>query len=195
MNPITREEILLPHEFEKVRPEALRRIIALKKIRRVPLGDKMSLVFENRDTMWFQVQEMVRVERMEDPAQIQEELDVYNALLPDRGQLSATLFIEITDPERMLQELERFLGIEEDRRVYLEYQPGPRVYGKFDLLYRNPEKVSSVYFLKFDIPEAMREKTADPDTALHLVVDHPNYYARTQLSMELRHQLGEELIG
>lgn len=193
MKKIALEEIMLPADYEKVRAEILPQIIELKKRRRVILGDKMSLVFENHRTLWFQVQEMVRIERIEKPELIQEELDVYNPLLPERGQLSATLFIEITDPERLLEELEQFHGIESDDTVYLELQPGPRFYGQFDILYRNPQKVTTVYFLKFTIPEEYWSAFADPNTGLHLIVDHPNYYARTQLPMDLRKELASEL--
>ena len=193
MKKIELQEIMLPGEYEKIRSEILPQIIALKKRRRVPLGDKMSLVFENHKTLWFQVQEMVRIEHMEKPELIQEELDVYNPLLPERGQLSATLFIELTDPDRFLEELQQFHGIESEQTVYLEFQPGPRIFGEFDILYRNPRKVTTVYFLKFNVPEDLWSAFDNPNTGLHLVVDHPNYYARTQLPLELRKELAREL--
>lgn len=194
MKKIALEEILLPKQYELKRPKILPEIIQYKKSRRLILGEMMSLIFENHRTLWFQVQEMVRVERMEDPELIREELNVYNALLPEKGQLSATLFIEITDTKRMLDELSRFKGIEDGECISLEFQPGSGIVGIFDMLYRNPNKVSSVYFLKFNIPEDSVIKVSDPNIALHLVVNHPNYYVRAQVPMELRRQLGEELI-
>ena len=88
-------------EYEKVRDAMRARIIELKRRRRVSVGSHLSLVFENRDTLLFQIQEMCRVERITDDARVQDELDVYNALLPRPGELSATLFIEITEKDQI----------------------------------------------------------------------------------------------
>src|SRR4029450_1370249 len=93
---IARSEVLNFFEYEKVRAAMRERVIELKRRRRVTVGEHLSFVFENRDTVVFQIQEMCRVERITDDAKIQDELDVYNALLPGPRELSATLFIEIT---------------------------------------------------------------------------------------------------
>src|SRR5260370_15523108 len=98
-------------DYEKVREEAQNRIIALKKNRRVQVGDMISFVFENRDTVLFQIQEMVRAERIVDEEKIQDEIDVYNELIPGDGELSATMFIEIQDQARIRETLEKLLGI------------------------------------------------------------------------------------
>src|ERR1700675_1281241 len=89
-----------------------RRVTALKRDRRVAVGPYLSFVFENRDTLLFQIQEMCRVERITDDARVQDEIDVYNALLPGLGELSATLFIEITDKDQIQAVLDRFIGID-----------------------------------------------------------------------------------
>ncbi len=192
MSVLTLEDILKPGEYEKIRSRVLQKIVELKKKRRLILGDKMSVVFENKDTLWYQVQEMVRVEHMEQDELIQEELDVYNPLLPEKGVLSATLFIELPNPETVLEELQRFHGIESEDTVYLEFQPGPRIHAVFDVLYRNPEKVATVYFIKFHLHDDALKLLDDPGTGLYFIVDHPNYYVRAQVPMELRKDLARE---
>src|SRR5215470_9442508 len=119
MNPLTASDIANLHEYELERPDFRQRVIALKGRRRVPLGPLMTLVFENRDTVRFQIQEMTRVERIVRPDRVQHEVDVYNELLPAPGQLAATLFIEITDQARVQSVLDGFIGLEEPGRLLL----------------------------------------------------------------------------
>ena len=97
MKKITREEILNIYEYEKARPQKMQEIIQLKKKRRVFIEPWIHLVFENRETVWFQIQEMIRAERMVREEEIQQEIDVYNELIPDKNELSVTMFIEIPD--------------------------------------------------------------------------------------------------
>src|SRR6266536_5656655 len=106
------EDVVNFFEYEKVREEVRAGVIALKRVRRVPVGRHLSFVFENRDTVLFQIQEMCRAERITEDAEIRAELDVYNALLPNPRELSATLFIEITDKDQNQAVLDRFLGID-----------------------------------------------------------------------------------
>ena len=98
MTPIARAEILNLYEYEKVREARREQVIALKRRRRVGLGRYLSFVFENRETVWFHIQEMIRAERIVDDAKVDEEIVVYNDLLPAAGELAATMFIEIGDP-------------------------------------------------------------------------------------------------
>ena len=101
MKALTPDDIIPSADYERQREGFRARIIELKKRRRISVGPLITLVFENRETLLFQIQEMVRVEQIFDPAKVQEELDVYNALLPAAGEVSATLLIEITDDARM----------------------------------------------------------------------------------------------
>ncbi|HEY4908440.1 MAG TPA: DUF3501 family protein, partial [Methylomirabilota bacterium] len=103
------KDVLNFFEYEKVRAEMRERAIELKRVRRVTVGRYLSFVFENRDTVLFQIQEMCRVERITDDAKIQDELD---AIVPGPRELSATLFIEITDKEQIQPVLDRFMGID-----------------------------------------------------------------------------------
>src|SRR5215510_15567200 len=107
-------------EYERQREAFRDRIIQIKKDRRLAVGDLITLVFENRDTVLFQIQEMVRAERIVDPAKIQDEIDVYNELLPGPGELSATLFIEISESREIKPTLQRLLGLTRPGIVRME---------------------------------------------------------------------------
>src|SRR5712692_4316748 len=108
MRPLTIEDIQNLQEYELARPLFRQRVIESKKRRRSPLGPLMTVVFENRDTVRFQIQEMLRVERIVQPDKVQHEIDTYNELLPADGQVAGTLFIEITDPSRVQSVLDGF---------------------------------------------------------------------------------------
>ena len=110
MNAITMNEVMPIAEYERQREAFRSRVIELKRKRRISVGPLVTLVFENRETLRFQVQEMIRVERIVDPAKVQDELDVYNGLLPGPDELSATLLIEITEEAKMKEWLDRFMG-------------------------------------------------------------------------------------
>ena len=97
MKKVTLDEIMGLERYEQARAECRQRIIALKKQRRVSVGDQVTFVFENHDTMWFQIHEMLRAEHISDLDRVREELEVYNALIPEPGELSATMLIEITE--------------------------------------------------------------------------------------------------
>src|SRR5574342_1085292 len=118
MKKVALEDLVGLAAYEKVREEARQKIIELKKYRRVSVGDKVTLVFENRDTVIFQIQEMMRAEKITDLDKIREEIEVYNELIPGPRELSATLFLEIEDQSQLREELLKFLGIDES--VYLK---------------------------------------------------------------------------
>ena len=131
MKPIEQGEILDLASYEQIRERFRRRVVDLKKNRRVGVGDRVTLVFENRDTLLFQIQEMLRAERISAPRGVQAEIDVYNPLMPSAAELSATLFIEITDSARIREDLHGLVGIDEhvslvvgDRRVPARFEPG-----------------------------------------------------------------------
>jgi hypothetical protein len=193
-------DVLNFFEYEKVRGEMRERVIDLKRVRRVPVGEHLAFVFENRDTVLFQIQEMCRVERIADDARVQDELDVYNALLPRRGELSATLFIEITDKDQIQPVLDRFMGIDAgsvDRgpTVWIQVGKDFAIPGDFEAGHSDEEKgkLSAVHFVRFAFPpEAVR---AFADSPVHLVVDHPAARARVELSAETKAELIKDLRG
>jgi len=188
-------DVLNFFEYEKVRAEMRGRVIDLKRVRRVPVGEYLSFVFETRDTVLFQIQEMCRVERITDDARIQDEINVYNALLPGPGELSATLFIEITDKAQIQPVLDRFMGIDVGPTVWIQVGKDFAVPGAFEAGHSDEEKgkLSAVHFVRFAFPpEAVR---AFADSPVHLVVDHPAVRARVELAAETKAQLLQDLRG
>jgi hypothetical protein len=180
-------------EYEKVREDRRRRVIALKEKRRVEVGPYLSFVFENRETLLFQIQEMCRAERIIDDARVQEEIDVYRALLPGPGELSATLFIEIADKDQIKPVLDRFMGIDTGHHVWIEMADGLRVPGVFEAGHSDEEKgkLAAVHFVRFVFSdEAMK---AFRRFAVDLVTDHPAARARTRLSDEAKAELLADL--
>lgn len=186
-------DVLNFFEYEKVRASMRARVIALKRVRRVSVGAHLSFVFENRDTVLFQVQEMCRVERITDDGRIQAELDVYNGLLPQRGELSATLMIEIEDQAQIKPILDRFVGIDVGPHVFIQVGKEYAVPGVFEAGHSDEEKgkLSAVHFVRFAFPPEAVRAFASAD--VFLVVDHPAERARTPLSAETRAALLEDL--
>jgi len=183
-------------EYEKVREPAKARNIEATQHRRVSVGDRITLLFENRETVLFQIQEMVRTERIVEQRKIQDEIDVYNGLVPERGELSATLFIEIPEIARLPQQevrqlVNRFLGLDRGC-VFLEIG-GLRVPARFEEGKSQEERMSAVHFLRFALSPAAREALADPAQAVRLVVDHPNYKARQEVPPATRAELLKDL--
>ena len=155
----------------------------------------LSLVFENRETLLFQIQEMCRAERIIDDAKVQEEIDVYSALLPRPGELSASLFIEIADKDQIKPVLDRFMGIDTGRHVWMEVASGTTLPGEFESGHSDEEKgkLAAVHFVRFAFPpEAVR---VFMDSPTFLVVDHPAERARVELSQETKTQLVLDLRG
>jgi hypothetical protein len=192
MTPVTRDEILNLYEYEKVREARRQEVIDLKGRRRVQVGRYLSLVFENRATVWFQIQEMMRAERIVDDAKLADELAVYNGLLPEAGELAATMFIEIGDPAAVKPVLDALLGI--DTRDYVRMEVDAHVIvGRFETGHSDEElgKLSAVHFVRFSVPPALRQGFARSEVTL--VVDHPNERARTTLSSETKASLAEDL--
>jgi hypothetical protein len=192
MEKLTFSEIRPLAEYERERAEFRSRIIALKSHRRIEVGDLITLVFENRETVRFQIQEMMRVERIQDEGKIREELETYNALIPDAGELSATLFIEITDAGRIKETLDRLMGIDEPGRLWLELG-GERCVALFEAGHSNEEKLSAVHYLRFRLTPEQQQRLADPSLAARLVVDHPHYRASAELGLPTRQSLLADL--
>lgn len=187
MKPLTKEDLIPYADYERVRDSFRQRIIQLKQRRRISLGDRVTLVFENRETIQFQIQEMIRVERIFEPAKIQAELDVYNELIPAEGQLSATLLIEITDNERITQELDAFRGI--DRGNTVAIQAGPHtVYGEFEGGRSKEDKISAVHFVLFRPTAEFVRTLADPDSKVLILINHPGYRVEAEVPEDMRQE-------
>jgi hypothetical protein len=175
--------------YEKVREKSRQRIIELKRRRRISVGDQVSLVFENRDTVIFQIQEMMRAEKISDLDKIREEIDVYNELIPAPGELSATLFLEIEDQTHLREDLLKFLGI--DEAVYFKVG-GHCIHARFEEGRSKEDKISAVQYVKFPFPEPALQAFIAGEKA-ELVIDHPNYKASASIDAGTRQSLMEDL--
>jgi hypothetical protein len=180
MTPIARNEILPIGEYEAIRPHFRARIIEEKRVRRAALSPIMTVIFENRDSVLMQIQEMLRTERITSEDGIAHELETYNELLPKAGQLSMTLFIEIADKAAREQKLVDLAGLEE--KVALEIA-GVRVPGTAaDRSVEGIARTTAIHYFKFDLPEATRAKLASGDAGVAVVCEHPAAPARVELS-------------
>lgn len=191
MEKIRFEDVKNLYEYEKVRDPLRRDVIALKRHRRIPVGDRLSFVFENRQTVLFQIQEMIRAERIVADDRVQDEIDVYNDLIPGPGELSATMLIEIEEKSQIQPVLDSLMGVDSGDYVWLQVGPDHVVPGQFEPGHSKEDKIAAVHFVRFALPEAAREAFAREPVAL--VVEHPNYRARTGLSEEARRALLEDL--
>jgi len=196
MSAIRISEVMDLVEYEKARDTVRSRVIELKKRRRLALGDNLTLLFENRETVLFQIQEMVRTERLVEPTRVQEEIDAYAALLPGGGELSATLFIEIPELARMGQEevrrtVNRFRGLEHGA-VALEL--GPQVVpARFESGQTSEEKMAAVHYVRFAVPPEGRSALSDPGQPARARVEHPAARAVAELPGTLRAELLADL--
>jgi hypothetical protein len=178
MKPITRDELLELGAYEKIREAFLRSVIERKKLRYVKLGEHMTALFENRDTVLLQVQEMLRTERITQEAAIAHELSTYNELVPGERELSLTLFIEYQDRDERERMLTALAGLEDRFRLrvgdaLLSVIPDKRG--------TDPTRTMAVHYLKFPMTEAAFSAFRDGSAAVSLEVAHPAYMARTEL--------------
>ncbi|GBC88660.1 MAG: DUF3501 family protein [Hydrogenobacter thermophilus] len=192
MKKISFDEILNIYEYEKVREEKKREIIELKKNRRVFLGDLVHLVFENRQTVWFQIQEMIRAERMVKDEEIMQEIEVYNELVPDKNQLSVTMFIEIPDEEERKRLLPKLVGIHDHLYLHIGNKHTVRAIAdersKEDYEYG---KAAVVHFLKFNLTDQQVEDLKN--LPLKLEINHPNYKAMADIPENVKAELIKDL--
>ena len=196
MKPLAREELLDLDAYEEARAAYRDAVIELKARRRLAVGDRVSLVFENRETLRFQVQEMLRIERIHDPESVQRELDVYNELVPGEGELSATLFVEITESSRIRHELDRLVGIDEHVSLVLgEGADAEEIAARFDPKQLEEDRISAVQYLKFRVPRRWLPRLADPALPARVRIDHPNYRCEAELPGPMRESLLADLTG
>jgi hypothetical protein len=188
---VSLEEILGLDRYESEREALRRNIIELKKRRRVAVGDRVTFVFENHETMLFQVQEMLRAEHTVDLDKIRDEIDVYNALVPGAGELSATLLIEITESDRIREDLVQLIGI--DECVTLHIGERYQVPAQFEPGRSKADKLSAVQYVRFEFGSEERQAFLDRGEPIRLVIDHPNYRATAQIIPEVHASLAEDL--
>jgi len=193
MTPIARNEVLPIGEYEAIRPHFRARVIEEKRVRRATLSPIMTVIFENRDSVLMQVQEMLRTERITSEDGIAHELETYNELLPKHGQLSMTLFIEIADKAAREQKLVDLAGLEE--KVALEIG-GVRVQGTAaDRSVEGIARTTAIHYFKFDLPEAARAKLQSGEAGIAVVCEHPAEPARVELPPATVKSLSRDLAA
>jgi Protein of unknown function (DUF3501) len=198
MKPIERNEVLGIAEYEVIRDRFRARVIEEKKRRRVALGPKATCVFENRDSVLLQIQEMLRTERITREAAIQHEIETYNQLVPGAGELSVTIMIEIPEKE----EREAFLVAARGFEKHVVLAVGSeRMRAVGERVGAGDERTTAVHYLKFPLTAraaaALRGATSPDTTIAHVEVevDHPAYAVRVPLPAETIVSLGEDLVG
>jgi hypothetical protein len=189
---IRRESLLSLEAYARERDAFRARVIEHKKRRTVHLGGHLTLQFEDELTIRYQVQEMLRIERMFEEEAIQGELDAYNPLVPDGHNWKATMLLEYPDEAERRRMLARLKGIE--RRVWVQVEGSGRVFALADedLERENEEKTSSVHFLRFELDGTMRDALRR-GASVTVGVEHPEYRASTALGGEARAALVADL--
>jgi hypothetical protein len=179
MPQIARDSLMTLEAYAKARPEFRRKVLDHKKNRAVHVGPHVTLLFEDELTVRYQVQEMLRIEKIFEEDGILHELESYNPLIPDGRNFKATMMIEYPDPAVRRVELAKLKGIED--RVWVQVEGSPKVYAiaDEDLERENEEKTSAVHFLRFELTEDMA-KALKYGVSLSVGVDHPNYTAAVE---------------
>jgi hypothetical protein len=189
---IARESLLSLEAYARERNAFRAKVIAHKKLRTLHVGGHVTLQFEDELLIRYQIQEMLRVERIFEEEGIQHELDAYNPLVPDGANWKATMFIEYPDVEERKRMLERLKGIE--RKTWVQVEGAERVYAiaDEDLERENEEKTAAVHFVRFELPPAFRQALRR-GARLSIGVDHPEYRASVEPTPEQRAALAADL--
>ena len=186
VRPITRRDIKGPALYGPIRDDFRKRVIELKRPRRVVIGDRVALVFENRHTLTLQIEEMCRAENLTRDDQIEAEIEVYNALMPTESSLSATLFIELPQDADPYVELKQLVGLDEH---VLMHVGAHAIRAAFEPGRSTEDKISAVQYIRFPLGPEARAALLQPGTPIAIEIDHPNYQHRIACSDELRASL------
>ena len=183
MAHLTHSDLMTLEAYSKYLKENKPKLIAHRRARTVHLGDHITLQFEDRETIQYQIQEMLRVEKIFEEEGIQSELDAYNPLIPDGSNWKATMLIEYADINERRRELARLIDVED--RMFVEVEGHPRVYAiaDEDLDRETDEKTSAVHFLRFELPAAMRAALL-AGAGVKLGCDHTNYPQHIEIAPE-----------
>jgi hypothetical protein len=185
VKPLTKDDILGADAYERERPGLRQRMMLIKDRRRVTVGDHCSVHFECRDTLGYQVHEMLRAEHSwSRPGAVEAELEAYNPLIPAAGELSATVMFEFDDEEERRVRFAELVGI--DRHLTLVIGDTPPMLARFDRMQIDDQRISSVQFVKWDLDDCQRALLKTEGTVLRLVIDHPKYAAQAVLSETTR---------
>ncbi|MCS6786070.1 MAG: DUF3501 family protein [Thiobacillaceae bacterium] len=192
MEKLTRADLFSLEQYAQVRKDFRAKVLEHKKNRRLPLGEHAALYFEDRLTMQYQIQEMLRIERIFEPEEIQAELDVYNPLIPDGHNWKASFMLEYPDLEERRRALARLVGIE--HKVWLQVAGFERLWpiANEDLDRSHPDKTASVHFLRFELTPEMIAAVKG-GAGLRAGIDHPNYTVEVEVPDNVRASLVADL--
>ena len=193
-NLLKREDLFSLEEYAEKRSNIRKNVMNVKKLREVRLGEHIRLLFENHQTVQYQVQEMLRIEKIFEADGIQDELDVYNSLIPDGSNLKATMMIEYTDVVERTKALSNLIGVE--KSIYFQVGNHQNVYAicNEDLERETDEKTSSVHFMRFEFEQAM---IADfcKGANVKIGVSHPNYDNKIILDKRVQDELNQDFMN
>ena len=192
MKRVERTEILELGAYEEIREPFRRRIIELKRLRRVPLGPNMTILFENHDTALYQIQEMLRTERITREDAVLHELETYNELVPGSGELSATLFVEYPEREERERMLVALAGLE--HTFYMEVS-GERLKVQNVTHGVMPDRTTAVQYTKILLTDSARAALASGRATVAFGVEHAAYRARAELLPRTVEELASDLAG
>jgi len=189
---ITADSLLTLEAYSKARKEIKAQVIPHRRLRSVALGEHINVQFEDEKTIRYQIQEMLRIEKIFEPDGIAQEIEAYAPLVPDGTNWKATMLIEYPDAHERKRELARLIGVED--RLFVEVEGHARVYAiaDEDLDRENDEKTSSVHFVRFELPTAARAAVR-AGAAVRLGCDHPNYPAHVSIAPETLASLAGDL--
>lgn len=191
---ITLKDITPLAFYRSSREEYVKRMIAYKKSRRVKLMENISLLFENRDTVLYQIQELAHSEDLTDPKELAEYIEIYSGMLPGHSELSATLFLEMDNQLKLEEFLVKLKGIEH----HLSLQVGSEsVQAVFEEVHDDREFTTSVHYLKFPLPKTaahtLQQAASDDAIKVELVLAHPNLHAQVALSQDTIKSIAKDL--
>jgi hypothetical protein len=192
MSKLTHKDLYSLEEYARNRNEFRAKVMQHKQNRRVAIGAHAALYFEDRLTMQYQVQEMLRIERIFEPEGIQEELDVYNPLIPDGRNWKATFMIEYADEQERKAALARMIGIEKGLWVQVEGYNKVLAITNEDLERETEDKTSSVHFVRFELSPEMAAAVKQ-GAAIKAGIDHPAYEEQTVVAQAVRDSLAADL--
>jgi len=194
-NELTLEDIADTRAYERERPEFRARVIEMKKKRRIHVGEIITIIFENKDTMRLQIQEMARVEKFSSDEKIEEELRIYNELIPTRNELKATLLIELVNEDELKEWLPKLPGIQNHVHLVFgdlkvtAYEPNEERLSKED------EITTTVHYMNFPFTDDQRQAFLEVPSGVELSIDHPEYERSVLLSEESIQELQSDLQG
>lgn len=196
MKKVERGELLDLGAYEQIRPQFLARIIQEKQARRVVVSDEISVVFENHDTVLFQVQEMLRTERITKEPSILHELETYNDLVPADGELSATMFVEIPDAATRDRRLAELAGLES--KIALEVL-GTKIAARNETRGVLPDRTTAVHYIKFplgrELAARLGKSAQRPEGAMSFLLEHPKLTVKKEIPAVTVQSLAEDLNG